>query len=1083
MPKKGSRKRQRKQQNGRDDGKQSAKRPKKQQHEESTAANPPPSSEPTEEEKFYDAEMTLEASPNKQTRSRRRMSDVRCEENTVERSRIAKICKTFLKSTFVPCSVYGRGREEEYRGYYFCDQCDKADREEAARPGHFINRTIEGGRYKCQAYHTNLLHPTFTNGKSKYIPEPPPPELFCQPTCEELPVLRRRRNRHRRRQRHKNRVKTSARFHETKAHPHGQIESILFRHRDRDDMEDQSEPNPVNSSVNIIAPPSIPEDLPEPSTIEKENPESPEPKNPQDSITDATYQPKETIMVESVDDNGCDEDEDYWFDCLQLDDKNRNVPDLDKPVNDQANSYKDNELLRNTILELRKALTIAHEKIKKHREESKRKDSTIAYWKRIAEEERSEKKKLAEQTKPSEDKLPKSCYENDDRKSLVAYMKSFIESKVSRMDATSRHAAQFFTDIAQMLFDKTIHGGQLFACTYQVFRKYVRDNVFTPFKILGAMDIAGGPLNFRGLELLRSVETDGVPYQQTLIPSTSCMQECAATVNKFGALLAPYRMLRNTETGAEGFTFRAADVMAAILVAGHLLNGEAQERNIYLSQSIDGALFTKNLGHVLGGLKFNDVCNLLQQSRHSVFPILCVCQRESETLVRSLFRMMMVEIREGAKIVLPSKFGILEIKISTNCDMSCEWKLLGRGGASQQATYPCSKCVVRSGELHRQTKPASECKVCIKLGHDKRPNWICRHHKICSKEHLKKVEEDLDVFKKEMPLIAEELKDIWADSKVIIQQDPRCVASDMERTSLSSVHFDLQNASVADRREYAKILTNDLSVRDLDLGGSLEDRQKRLKASHVKEWWYHQAMRVTDQFKNSDKTTALVYMMDAVPCILHMENRMGLKLLTMLLREGLEHVKNQELPWIDQTKDGGMATNVQDFQDMLNQKINSTVLGSDDMPTQWQIPYDQKAQQIATICMDNVRIRRMIDGFGSLIDLCTVDEDRRTMWKDCLQHYKSSMQLVNIKRNLTDDEIYAYQREADEFFAIWVDLHGETGITNYAHLIGSGHVMEYLLHWRNLSSHAQQGWEGKSRAFSCLYVHGVVSCPPIESIQ
>ena len=125
-----------------------------------------------------------------QTQARRRASEVPCESNSVERKRIAEICKTFLKSEFVPCSVYGRDREQAHRGYFFCNNCDKADREQSSRPGHYINRTIIGGRYKCTAEHTNMWSPTFRHKNSQYEPEPPPAELFCQPIEEPEPIKR-----------------------------------------------------------------------------------------------------------------------------------------------------------------------------------------------------------------------------------------------------------------------------------------------------------------------------------------------------------------------------------------------------------------------------------------------------------------------------------------------------------------------------------------------------------------------------------------------------------------------------------------------------------------------------------------------------------------------------------------------------------------------------------------------------------------------------------------------------------------------------------------------------------------------------
>ena len=125
--------------------------------------------------KKVDEDIKLVPSPNKKTRARRSESKVTCEDNTVERKRIAKILKDFLESgkKHVPCSVYGRAREEEHPGFFFCSQSHAADTEEGHRPGQFINRHAAiNGRYVCRAQHTNFSRPTFRDPRSRYVPKP-----------------------------------------------------------------------------------------------------------------------------------------------------------------------------------------------------------------------------------------------------------------------------------------------------------------------------------------------------------------------------------------------------------------------------------------------------------------------------------------------------------------------------------------------------------------------------------------------------------------------------------------------------------------------------------------------------------------------------------------------------------------------------------------------------------------------------------------------------------------------------------------------------------------------------------------------
>jgi hypothetical protein len=35
----------------------------------------------------------------------------------------------------------------------------------------------------------------------------------------------------------------------------------------------------------------------------------------------------------------------------------------------------------------------------------------------------------------------------------------------------------------------------------------------------------------------------------------------------------------------------------------------------------------------------------------------------------------------------------------------------------------------------------------------------------------------------------------------------------------------------------------------------------------------------------------------------------------------------------------------------------------------------------------------------------------------------------------------------------------DEGVTNYIHDLHAGHISDYLIHWRNLHTHSQQGWE------------------------
>ena len=96
-------------------------------------------------------------------------------------------------------------------------------------------------------------------------------------------------------------------------------------------------------------------------------------------------------------------------------------------------------------------------------------------------------------------------------------------------------------------------------------------------------------------------------------------------------------------------------------------------------------------------------------------------------------------------------------------------------------------------------------------------------------------------------------------------------------------------------------------------------------------------------------------------------------------------------------------------------------------------------------------------------------DSRHRDWKYCLAHYVPAMKMLRRKPEFTNVEILDFQRQADLFFQRWVLLTLAAGQTNYFHLLGSGHFAEYLIHWRTLYPHSQQGWEALNAMIKNFY--------------
>jgi hypothetical protein len=79
-----------------------------------------------------------------------------------------------------------------------------------------------------------------------------------------------------------------------------------------------------------------------------------------------------------------------------------------------------------------------------------------------------------------------------------------------------------------------------------------------------------------------------------------------------------------------------------------------------------------------------------------------------------------------------------------------------------------------------------------------------------------------------------------------------------------------------------------------------------------------------------------------------------------------------------------------------------------------------------------------------------------------LSKYLEVIKIAFLHEDFSDDEIEIFQDLVDEWFYLYVELLGLPGVTNYSHLLGAGHLYQYLALWGSLYRYQQQGWEIKN---------------------
>ena len=103
----------------------------------------------------------------------------------------------------------------------------------------------------------------------------------------------------------------------------------------------------------------------------------------------------------------------------------------------------------------------------------------------------------------------------------------------------------------------------------------------------------------------------------------------------------------------------------------------------------------------------------------------------------------------------------------------------------------------------------------------------------------------------------------------------------------TSIHYELEGRSREEIREYGSRIVHDLLLRDIDFIGttSASERRTLLRNSLIQEFTYRKLQEAIAHGETGNDN-ALFLLINAVPCILHMENRIGIKILTRLFMKG-----------------------------------------------------------------------------------------------------------------------------------------------------------------------------------------------------
>jgi hypothetical protein len=622
--------------------------------------------------------------------------------------------------------------------------------------------------------------------------------------------------------------------------------------------------------------------------------------------------------------------------------------------------------------------------------------------------------------------------------------------------------------LVDILWNSTIWESRIKFAIIDKVKQYYKTNIFSPAKLCELLDMAGGQLSYEGIDLLRSLETNGQKYvRDTMIPHPSSIKRVCLNVDRYANHIVPFKMDK-MDDGSEYAEFIPKDIVLQMYKA-YDLETIAQDRPICIDQSIDAAQITNRQQITVHGLKMIDVAakdprtkqllyvsaeNCSIQSRNNCWVTKIALCGESKAVIAQ-FRSVLESVKN---LTINYINNFKPIRSCMDCDLSATWKLTMSGGAMRNKKFACHLCAEKDTFVGEHK--AVRCKTYCEVLHKDNDKIKCRHQDIFSPTNIEDMSNQIDSLKSILGGIQHQIDSLLEKSIIDGVEDPRAPTNPFKEYQVTSIHFNIKNKSndVKKIENYSGMINNDLDLRELDLMGSLEDRQERLRQSLISEHRFRGLQEsLKHYYENDDKK--LLTVMECCPCILHMENRCAIKILFMLLVEGINNAGDRNTFKELSTK----ISRILKFVETVETLVNTTIFGNYEQPACWRFPLDKSNNEVHSITMDNNRSRALMKNCTGLINLCVrCDNDnhaRIQKFYDCISNYNKMFEMLRKKDDFTDDEILEFQKLADYFYDEWIDLQGREGITNYIHMIGSGHVADFLYEFRNLYRHSQQGWE------------------------
>jgi len=533
------------------------------------------------------------------------------------------------------------------------------------------------------------------------------------------------------------------------------------------------------------------------------------------------------------------------------------------------------------------------------------------------------------------------------KQSNVSVVNGFLSALMKRKKNVRPIVAFIIAQEEQLAALSTYYGG----------RRYNElQEKFKPWVCLRELDLVA-TVSFSGYEVMRKIEFSGeqnAKYLRGLFKSRSELSRLSKLLERHGGTILPYEM---TENSVQFDLNRAIPWLLQQYGLWRYVEGGDL---VTVAATVDGGELAWQLTQISAGIKICDerAVNPLTgrhqfgesgydniQSRHVCFPLYVHIAKDNKDFYSQHLSSFFRTLNEMEDC---NPHGL---QFSHGADMCSLQKTIKKGGAMKNKNFACYCCNIRKDELAKPNNP--KCQDCTA----RRSPHPCYHHPVSDEELMDRLKNEYEDLLRDYPYL----------SRIDLKRSRMRCGTDAVRDHRSDyrhIDFDLVNNSVSTGLQFRNLVISELRLREVDPQPGLQANRIDLKELLMIE----QRFRILHDIIQSSPEEAMIKLQKAIPCLLHLENRMSDAMITFLLRRGL-HLRE------------GDARATQQFMANIENIFNEALFGLPGSPSNWKLPLNPDGT-MAPIKLSNWRARRVVQSIDPLVNSAIVDEVEREQWKN-----------------------------------------------------------------------------------------------------